>query len=276
MGLRVGWGELTYEVIPSWGRLPQGMEMGPVAAVAVDSRQRLYVGRRSDPSILILDAEGAVIGALGEGRVTDPHGICIGRDDSVYVADRDRHEVVVFDSTGKLTTSFGVRDQASPEAPFNHPCGMTVSEDGTLFVADGYGNSRIHVFGADRGHLRSWGAHGPASGEFMVPHGIAIDSGGRLYVADRENDRIEVFDSLGNLLDVWGGFRGPTDVCVDSEQRIYVTDHVPRLTVLNAGGTVLLRVRSLYDTHGVCCDSKGNVFIASTAGRSVIKYARVA
>jgi DNA-binding beta-propeller fold protein YncE len=274
-GLRAGWDDFTYEVDPSWGKFPAHLQLAPVTAVATDSRDRLYVCHRSDPAILILDPSGELVGTLGDGRITDPHGICIGSDDFVYVVDRDRHQVLIFDPDGGLSRTIGDRDKAASEAPFNHPCDITVAPDGSMFVADGYGNSRIHAFSKEGKHLYSWGEAGRASGRFRVPHGIAVGADERLYVTDRENDRVQVFDLKGNVLAVWDDFKGPTDVCIDSEQRVYVTDHVPRLTVLSPQGDVIVKVRSLHDTHGVCSDSKGNVYVASTAARCVIKYALV-
>jgi peptidylglycine monooxygenase len=168
-----------------------------------------------------------------------------------------------------------MRDQAAPEAPFNHPADVAVAGDGTIFVADGYGNSRVHVFSADGRHLRSWGEPGREAGQFRVPHGIAIDARNRVYVPDRENDRVQVFDSDGGLLSVWDGFKGPTDVCIDRQQRIFVSDHVPRVTALDSAGRVLVTIRAYHDTHGLCCDAAGNIYVASTAGRCVIKYSPV-
>jgi DNA-binding beta-propeller fold protein YncE len=270
--LRVGWSELTYDVEPDWVRIPDDMSLGPVTAIAAARDGRVYVCHRSQPSVLVFDSGGSMIGALGENLVTDPHGITTDDRGNVYVADRDRHVVLIFDTGGRLDKELGARDRAAAETPFNHPTDVAVARDGTIFVADGYGNSRVHVFSRDGGYIRSWGEHGRGPGQFRVPHGIAVDMDGRVYVADRENDRVQVFDGLGNVLSIWDGFRGPTDVCVDHLGRVFVTDHVPTLTALSAGGEVLLRVRAYHDTHGVCCDRDGRVFVASTAGRAVIAY----
>jgi len=270
-GLRVGWGELTFDVDPSWG----GSDFGPVTAITSSPDGHVYVCHRSRPAVLILDSTGKRVGALGEGEVTDPHGITTDAHGNVYVADRDRHVVWIFDSQGRLDGELGTRDQAAPEAPFNHPAAAAVADDGTIFVADGYGNSRVHVFAPDRRHLSSWGTPGRGPSQFRVPHGIAVDADRRVYVTDRENDRVQVFDASGGLLSVWEDFKGPTDVCIDRQQRVIVTDHVPRVTVLDASGRVLATMRAYHDTHGVCCDAQGNIYVASTSGRAVIKYSPV-
>jgi DNA-binding beta-propeller fold protein YncE len=273
--LRVGWGALTYQVDPNWGDLPSSLTLGPVTAVAASSDGRLYVCHRSRPTVLILDAGGLFAGALTADEITDPHGICTDARGNVYIADRDRHVVVVFSPDGNLVREIGTRDSASGETPFNHPTDVAVSNDGMILVADGYGNSRIHAFSADGELLRSWGEPGRGPGQFRVPHGIAVDGNNRVYVPDRENDRVQVFDRDGKLLSVWDGFRGPTDVCIDDQQRIFVSDHVPTVTALDTGGRVLVKIRTYHDTHGICCDAEGNIFIASTAGRCVIKYSPV-
>ncbi len=270
--LRVGWRPLAYDVEPDWLRPSAGMTLGPVTAIAAANEGRFYVCHRSQPSVLIVDSTGQAMGALGEDTITDPHGVTTDGMGNVYVADRDRHVLLIFDASGQLIKELGTRDTAAAEGPFNHPADVAVAADGTILIPDGYGNSRIHVFSPDGAHLRSWGAHGREPGQFRVPHGIALDAGDRVYVADRENDRVQVFDRSGKVLDVWDGFTGPTGVCVDHLGRIFVTDHVPTLTALSAGGDVLLRVRTYHDTHGVCCDRSGSVFVASTAGRAVIAY----
>ena len=270
-GLRVGWGESTYDVDPAWG----GTEFGAVTSVTSSPSGRLYVCHRSRPAVVVMDRTGSRIGALGEGEVVDPHGITTDARGNVYVADRDRHLVWIFGPDGRLVGELGTRDQAAPEAPFNHPADVAVADDGTIFVADGYGNSRVHIFTADGRHLRSWGTPGRGPSQFRVPHGIAVDSENRVYVTDRENDRVQVFDTAGALLSVWEDFKGPTDVCIDGRQRVIVTDHVPRVTLLDQSGRVLVTMRAYHDTHGVCCDAEGNIYVASTAGRAVIKYSPV-
>jgi len=271
-GLRAGWGDLAYEVDPDWMKPRGDTAPAPVTAIAAALDGRVYVCRREHPSVLVFDERGEALGSIGADIVTDPHGITTDADGMVYIADRDRHVVIVFDSTGGIVRELGTRDRPAEEAPFNHPADVAVAPDGTIFVADGYGNSRVHVFSADGTLLRSWGSHGLSASEFRVPHGIAVDGDLNVYVADRENDRVQVFDAYGKVLALWTGFRGPTDICIDAMGRVFVTDHVPNLTALDREGNVLVRMRAYHDTHGVCCDQQGRIFVASTAGRAVVCY----
>jgi DNA-binding beta-propeller fold protein YncE len=269
--LRAGWSEFEYDVEPSWARPAKGIELGPVTAVAAGAG-RVYVCHRLQPAVLVFDAAGSPLGSLGADLITDPHGITMDREGNVYVADRDRHVVVVFDANGNVVRELGSRNHAAQESPFNHPADVAVAGDGTIFVADGYGNSRVHVFTTGGDLIRSWGVHGHDSGAFRVPHGIAVGDDGRVYVADRENDRVQVFDAEGRLLDVWGGFTGATDVSIDDAGHIVVSDHVPTLTMLTPQGEVVFRIRSYHDTHAICCEPRGRIFVASTSGRALVAY----
>src|SRR6266849_4715689 len=193
--LKAGWGDLSYDVDPDWLNFPANATPAPVTAIAAAADGRIYVCQRSHPSVLVCDEHGHPLGSIGADVITDPHGITTDRNGMVYVADRDRHVVVVFDAAGRIVRELGRRDTPAEEAPFNHPADVAVAPDGTVFVADGYGNSRVHAFSTDGKHLRSWGSHGLGAGEFRVPHGIAVDSAHRVYVTDRENDRVQIFDA---------------------------------------------------------------------------------
>src|SRR5262249_29457560 len=156
---------------------------------------------------------GKFLTAWGEGMFTSAHGIFIDKDDTVYLCDDYEHTVRIFDTAGNqkamlgepgIAAETGYRVGASPVqfagAPFNRVTNVAKGRNGDLYITDGYGNARVHRFAPD-GTLRgSWGRPGNGPGEFSLPHAIAIDSAGRVYVADRENSRIQIFSPDGVFL----------------------------------------------------------------------------
>ena len=161
------------------------------------------------------------------------------------------------------------------QAPFNHPADICVAPSGELFVADGYGNSSVHRFAADGTFIASFGSPGRGPGEFIVPHSIRVSADGRVYVADRENNRVQVFTSDGQFLDQWTDFKCPMGVHIDAQQTVYVSDQVPRLSILDLDGNLLARGRTFENAHQIYTDSQGNIYGADTSTQRVQKLARV-
>ena len=166
---------------------------------------------------------------MGAGTFVRPHGIFIGRDDTVYCTDDFDHTVRAFSTTGKLRLTLGVRGRPSDTGatsvdyrtirragpPFHYPTNLARGPAGDLYVADGYGNARVHHFSADGRLLHSWGEPGSGPGQFNVPHGIAVDQAGIIYVADRENSRIQLFSPDGAHLKNWTNVTRPCQVFID-------------------------------------------------------------
>lgn len=188
-----------------------------VADVAIGRDGRVYVCTRFDARIMIYERDGTFVRAFGEGVVERPHGITLGTDGSIWCVDQSRHAVYRFDPFGALlqvlgtpgrssTTGYDGKRQTTVESaagPFNQPTKLAVAPDGRLVVADGYGNARVHWFDGDGRYLTSWGQPGSQPGQFRLPHSVCFDGSERLLVADRENDRIQVFDGEGAILDIW-------------------------------------------------------------------------
>ena len=267
-------GRVSFEVIKPFGELPDGMSWGAVSACCVDSDDRVYVLRRADPPILVFDQEGSLVGSFGEGEVTEGHGMSITLDDEIWVTDKDGHTVTKFSTAGDVLLRLGRPDTPSLQAPFAHPADVAVHRaSGDVFVSDGYGNSRIHRFSADGELIGGWGEAGQDRGQFTVPHAIWIDRRDRVLVADRENLRIQVFTLDGELLEVWTDHYKPMDIYVDGSDRIYVTDQVPRLTVMTLEGDII--ARGLHRGHGIWGDSAGNLYSCwpTPADNPVVKLA---
>jgi DNA-binding beta-propeller fold protein YncE len=274
-GLVVGTGDFSYDVVRPFGTLPPGMTFGVISHVAVDSRDRVYFYQRKDPPILVFDSEGNLLDAWGEGRLRDAHGIYIGPDDHVYVCNRDEHEVIRLTPAGKVSLVLGQRGRPAWQAPFNHPADVAISRSGDIYVADGYGNSAVHRFSAEGKHLGSWGAPGAGRGQFTTPHGIWVDAQDRVFVADRENNRVQILSPEGDYSGEWGDLYHPMDIYIDRGNIVYVTDQIPRMTVYAPDGRMLSRGRPVeYGAHGVYGDSQGNLYMAEVRLNRVSKLVR--
>jgi peptidylglycine monooxygenase len=263
---------VRYAVTRDFGRLPDTIAPARVSQVAVDRAGRVHVLRRGAVPVVVFSPEGAFLFDYGAGQIFDPHGITIDARDRVFVVDRDAHQVLCFATDGTLDFAMGARHRPSWESPFNHPTRVAVAADGDIYVADGYGNARVHRFdpqGVLRGSFGSVG-HGP--GAFMTPHSILVDRQDRIVVCDRENDRVQVFDRAGGWIAAWDGLCRPMDLCEMPDGAILVTDQVPSLTAFAPDGHRLGRARpSLNGAHGIARDDAGSLYLAEIEPTSVSK-----
>jgi DNA-binding beta-propeller fold protein YncE len=323
--MRVGSGPFVYNVVERWGQLPNGWRMPEVPAVAVDSQDRVYAFCRGEHPVIVLDREGHFLTAWGEGLFKRPHGIFIGPDDAVYCVDDWGHAVRKFTPEGKPLLVIETADHPAdtgyvwdhPETvfrsgpPFNHPTGVALSPEGDLYVTDGYGNARVHRFAPDGRLLFSWGEPGDGPGQFNTPHGVCVDKKGLVYIADRENQRIQIFSPQGEFITQWRDVRRPDNMCLDAEGNMYVAElglvmqgdpenrktvrDAPsgRITVRDLSGGILTTWGATdpqgadvyYAPHGIAIDSRDDLYVgevpasysqgAARADRSVLrKYVR--
>lgn len=272
--LIVTMGERRYRVERPWGRLPTDLALHAVSQLAVDSRGRVYLFQRADPPVIVFEPSGEMRAAWGNGRIADAHGIFIAADDRVFLVDRDAHEIVIFTSDGEEIGTLGTRHAPSFQAPFNHPTDVAVAPDGEIYVSDGYGNAAVHRFAPSGAHLATWGRPGSGPGEFTTPHAVWVDRAGQVLVADRENDRVQVFDRNGGYRDSWGDFYHPMDISEDDQGMILVTDQIPRLSMLTPDGTLVGRCRAVWNgAHGVAANASGDVFLAEMQPNRITKLA---
>src|SRR3569623_1760038 len=212
-----GMREYGKEATDRWAQLPQGGTWTEGAAVACDSRDRVYVFIRGEHPLMVFAPDGSFLHAWGEGLFVRPHGVLIGPDDAVYCTDDLDHTVRKFSPEGKLLLTLGTSGKPSDTgatsvdyrtirragAPFHYPTNLALSPAGEIYVADGYGYARIHKFAPDGQLLFSWGEPGAGAGQFHVPHGIAVDRQGTVFVADRENCCLLLFNPDGGFLTEW-------------------------------------------------------------------------
>ncbi|MGH2617886.1 MAG: peptidyl-alpha-hydroxyglycine alpha-amidating lyase family protein [Thermomicrobiales bacterium] len=261
-----------FQVIPDWEQLPAGYRHGDVAGVAVDSGDRVFVLTRRDAHCLVYEPDGTFLYSFGEDVFTErAHGLTIDAHDFVYTVDDGDHTVRKFAPDGTLLLTLGTPGVPSDTGydgkttssiarlgpPFNRPTNAAIAPNGDIFVADGYGNARIHRFSADGELLASWGEYGHGPGQFNVPHGIWI-ADDRVFVADRENDRVQIFTLGGELLEIWDHVQRPTAIYVDQRGLAYISSLWWRGSEADLGGQ-----RRAYDLPGgvYVLDLDGNVLL---------------
>jgi hypothetical protein len=216
------------------------------------------------------------LGSWGEGALAEPHYINAGRDGTMLVADRDAHQVLGFDRAGKLVQALGKRHWPSLDAPFNHPTAAAEAADGEIYVADGYGNSSVHRFASDGALIKTWGGQGSGPGAFTTPHAIAVDRHGRVLVGDRENNRVQLFDRTGKYLAEWGDFYHPMQVWIDDRDLVFVTDQIPRISLLTLDGKLVGRCRgAINGAHGLSGDADGNLYLSELPPQEITKLERL-
>jgi hypothetical protein len=291
-----------YKADDRWAKLPAGWGWREVAGVATDSRDHVYVFSRGDHRVMVFDRDGTFQSSWGEGVFVRPHGIFVGPDDCVYCTDDSDHTVRKFTPDGRLLLTLGTRGKPSDTGatsndyrtiqwggpPFHYPTNLTLSS-GDMYVSDGYGNARVHKFSADGQLLFSWGEPGTAPGQFHLPHGIAIDRQGVVYVADRENSRIQLFTPEGKFISQWTDVARPCQVFIDGADNIYVAElgfragmwagtappHPDatggRLSIFDRQGALLARwgggrypctPGDFFAPHDLCVDSHGDIYVA--------------
>jgi DNA-binding beta-propeller fold protein YncE len=298
----VGSGKHTYEVHEDWAHLPEGWEI-PAASVTVDSRDRVYCFSRSkEHPVIVFDPEGDVLSSWGAGLFAFPHTIRADREDNLWLVDRDHAQMMLFTASGRLLRTIGTKgfrsdtgvapDDYRSDAykrvthgggPFNLPTDIALTSAGEMFITDGYGNARVHKFAADGTYLFSWGEPGNAPGQFNLPHGVWIDRHGRVLVADRENDRVQVFDQSGNLLKIWPTkLIGPAVFYVDRDEIVYIVEHNSGMvSVLTLEGERLAQWGdpSFRSCHGIWADSKGDLYVVRAGPwgrrRRIVKHVRL-
>jgi DNA-binding beta-propeller fold protein YncE len=283
MTVTVGNDKYPYDVAEGWGKLPKGYEWGQIGAVGVDSRDRVHVCTRTEHPVLILDRDGNFLRSWGEGILLDPHGICFDRDDNVYYVDREPGVILKFDRSGKKVWETGPRDQPSDTGftdenrkalraagPFNYPTDIAVSATGEFYVSDGDRNAAVHKFSTDGKYLFSWGEPGDGPGQFCRPHSV-WEADGRVFVADRDNNRIQLFTPEGKYIDSWGGFVQPAKIYVDPDGVMYVAELKGRVSILDLDGNLLARwgdpakrtldIGMFQAAHSCWADTRGDLYV---------------
>lgn len=295
-----GCGAYLYRCRSDWAKLPAGWSFSEVSGVGVDSDDNVYVFSRSDHPVVVFDRDGNFLRSWGEGLFVRPHAIHVGPDDSVYCTDDGDHTVRKFTREGRLQLTLGVPGRPSPfmsGLPFHRCTHTALSPGGEIYVSDGYGNACVHRFAPDGRHLESWGGPGTGPGEFNVAHNICCDLDGWVYVADRENHRIQIFDRAGRYEAEWRNLHRPNGLFLRTEgggPTCYVGEGGPviganrghpnlgpRVSIMQRGGTLRARFGELgagqgggtfLSPHGIAVDSRGDIYVGEVVETAWPKY----
>jgi len=270
-----------YKPVAGWPRLPASIKFGQVTAVAIDSADRVFVFHRGKNPIVVFDPEGKFLRSFGDNLVKNAHGLRIDANDNVWITDLAHHQVMKLDSNGKVLLTLGKKGEpGETRDQFNKPTDVAFAPGGDFYVSDGYGNSRVVKFSKDGKYQMEWGKKGKGQGEFHLPHAICVDAKGRVFVGDRENNRIQVFDGEGKFLFQWQDPGAPFGLFLTKEGRMLLADGRAHLSkVLDPKGKTLVRwgnkgpAAGQFDLpHAICMDSKGAVYVTEITGQRVQKF----
>jgi DNA-binding beta-propeller fold protein YncE len=292
MAISVGSGDYTYEALDSWQSLPAGVNLIETPGVAVNSRDEVYaITRNPSHPVVVFDRDGNYLRSFGQGIFSErTHGILVGPDDSVWCADDGTHTITKFTPLGELVMTLGTPGKPAGKwsgQPFNRPTHAGISPNtGAIYVSDGYGNSRVHKYSPEGQYLLSWGEPGVDAGQFIRPHNVAVDAEDRVYIADRECHRIQVFDANGAFITMWNNIHRPDGMTLGRDGNIYVgelngmggVDDAPglghRVSILNRKGELLARFGdpvegeapgSFIAPHGIAVDSHGDIYVGEVS-----------
>jgi sugar lactone lactonase YvrE len=288
-----------FRPMENWAQLPAGIEWGQVISVDSDGHGNIWVFHRKDPAILEFDSSGKLVKSFGAGFV-QAHGMAIDRRGNIWVTDAEGkdgkgQQVFEFSPDGKLLLTLGKAGVAGngPDT-FNGPSGVAVAANGDIFVGDGHGagtNARVVKFAKDGTFIKAWGKQGSGPGEFDTLHSLAMDSKGRLFVADRGNSRIQIFDQDGKFIAQWKQFGRPSGIFISKDDTLYAVDSQSDEST-NPGVKRGIRIGSAKDgavkafipdlstnpkialAEGVSADAQGNIYAAGVSSKALHKFVR--
>jgi streptogramin lyase len=293
-----------YQVDAAWPRKPENLPWGEMPGLAVDSRDQVWIYTRAVPPVQLYSAGGEFIRSFGEGIVKKAHHIKLDGEGKVWLADIGSHAVFQFSPEGKLLRTLGTPGAAgADQSHLNQPTDMAITAAGEVFISDGYGNNRVVHYDAEGRFVKSWGELGSRPGEFSLPHAIVLDPRGRLYVADRNNARVQVFDQEGKLLSEWRDLlvpwglwvtpagdlwacgsspmawrKGDSNLGVPPKDQLFMKlspeGKVLQLWTVPKGKDGAEEKGELNWVHCLALDSKGNIYAGDIKGKRAQKFVK--
>jgi len=276
-----------YQSVGTWmqqaNRTAEDFRWTDVTGIAAGRDGRVYVSHQSrNRPILVFDQNGKFLESWGGGITEHPHSVRVDPDGNVWVVDYVQHEVLKFTADGRLLDSVG--STAGEDAyRFNNPADIAFGPNGDIYIADGHGNDRVVQYDRNLTYIRAWGRGGRAPGQFSLPHGIAVDAQGRVFVADRENRRIQIFTADGQYITHWRLRQKPYSLYITPDQLIYVAyGHYDVIGVLDMNGRQVTRfgrtgrrVGQMIEPHMISVDEQGAIYVAEGSGKRAQKFAPV-
>lgn len=282
--------DLGYKPVPDMFKLPPATNFGACSSVAVNSRGHIFVFNRGKHVLMEFDADGSYIRSLAEGLFTHPHGLRVDTEDNIWATDGVAHIVVKMDPNGRVLMVLGVKGAAQEWHAFGHlrcfnePNDIAFGAAGEIYVTQGHGKgeSRVLKFDANGNFLTTWGGEGKGPGQFNVPHSIVVDNQGLLYIADRSNERIQVFDADGKYLRETQHPGTPCGLALSGDQHIFMAHgHTGLIMKLNRQGKVLGvtggqgKAPNRYgEAHYIALDRWEDIYVADTLNWRVQKLVR--
>lgn len=220
---------VEYDVDPTWPQRPDQISgKGWVSGLAVDADDNVWFFRKGPDPVQVYRPDGTFVRSWGRGNFQDPHQLRIDYEGNVWVADFGLHVVEKYSPEGRRLMTLGVRGESgSDRQRFYRPTDMAITPAGDIFVTDGYGNRRIVHFDKDGNFIKAWGEYGSKPGQFVLPHAIAVDKRGLLYVADRNSGRIQIFKQDGTFVDQWEGILMPWGISINARDEIWTCGSSP-------------------------------------------------
>ena len=282
--------DLGYKPVPDIFKLPQGMNFGACSSVALNSKGHILVFNRSKHALMEFDSDGKYVRSLADGIFSNPHGLRIDTEDNIWATDNVLHIVVKMDPDGRVLMVLGINGRSQDWHDFGHlrcfnePNDVAFGAAGEIYVTQGHGKgeSRVLKFDAEGNFLKTWGGEGSGPGEFNVPHSIVIDDAGLLYIADRSNQRIQVFDGEGKYLRETKHPGTPCGLCLSSDQHIFMAHgHTGLIMKLDRQGKVLgasggpgKGPHQYGEAHFIARDERDDIYVADTLNWRVQKLVK--